>query len=65
METHVIMVKAIEEVKELNELLDAAWGIIANVDEGGKSRQTRQWREAFNRFRHDYFHRPDFIAKIR
>lgn len=38
-----------------NELLEFAWGIIANVSEGSWSKQPSYWQEAAERWREEYF----------
>lgn len=38
-----------------NELLETAWGIIANGGEGDWSRESADWQKAAAKFRSDYF----------
>lgn len=42
------------EVRRLRELLDRAWGIIANVSGGDWSYQSGQWQDAVLKFREVY-----------
>lgn len=43
-----------EMVAELNELLELAWGIIANANGGDWSRATHEWQGAAVRWRDRY-----------
>ncbi len=40
---------------DTDELLEAAWGLIANVNEGVWDLQSAEWQEAAGRWREDYF----------
>lgn len=48
--------------KEL-ELLEAAWGIIANAGGGDWTKESREWRIAAARWRSSYFRRLDRRSK--
>lgn len=43
------------EMNSANELLEAAWGIIANANEGNWGLATAEWREAAENWRDQYF----------
>ena len=42
-------------MKTANELLEIAWGVIANAGEGNWSKESEDWQGAAIRWRDDYF----------
>jgi hypothetical protein len=50
------MLKA--ECRRSAELLELAWGLIANAGGGDWGRETGEWKEAAQRWRADYFKAP-------
>jgi len=46
------------EATSQNDLLEAAWGLIANAGNGDWSKETSEWREAANRWRDEYHEKP-------
>lgn len=48
------------------DLLEAAWGIIANAHEGNWDKERPEWQEAAARWREDYHEvLGDYLAKVR
>lgn len=45
-----------ERIKRLEDCIETAWGIIANVSGGDWTRQKPQWQEAVIRWRDNEFH---------
>ncbi len=55
-ELELKLVSANERIKRLDDCLETAWGIIANVSGGDWTRQKPQWQEAVIRWRDNEFH---------
>ena len=45
-----------QRIKRMDDCIEAAWGIIANVSGGDWTRQKPQWQEAVVRWRDNDFH---------
>lgn len=51
------------KMSESQDLLESAWGIIANAHEGNWDKATKEWREAAEKWRDKYHNTLENVKK--